>query len=295
MGTFKHILYNYSEPSISTEDVERLKDTLDALVIKYENPAFIETDPIQFPINCDNQRDKEIMGLFAALFAKGRRGETIKTCELLFEVLNQKPFEFINKKQPNDFNEITTIKHRTFLPEDLAYFLTWFKWFYSEYDSLEDAFTMGVDNNPDQHVGPNIEAFYQIFHNPGVDLGVMQRTKKHISTPKGTLACKRINLFLRWMVRPTYNKDGIGGVDLGLWKTIKPSQLVIPLDVHVMRVAQSYGLLQKNNSKQEVAKWKDAIQLTSNLRLFDAEDPVRYDYALFGKGVNEKLSSSLGS
>jgi uncharacterized protein (TIGR02757 family) len=170
----------------------------------------------------------------------------------------------------------------------MAYFMAWFKWFYTEHYSLEEAFTNS--NGQDTHIGANIDAFYQIFHHPGVDLGITERTKKHISTPMGNSACKRINLFLRWMVRPTFNEAGIGGVDLGRWKTIRASQLVIPLDLHVIRIAKEYGLLHRN-----IADWKAAIQLTSNLRLFNANDPVRYDYALFGKGVNEKLLSNLGS
>lgn len=165
-------------------------------------------------------------------------------------------------------------KHRTFNSTDLLYFVHFFHHHYNKHDSLETAFSKGLDKK-DINTENALNGFYDYFFSlPDVP----QRTKKHISAPKNKSSCKRLNMYLRWMVR-----NDKCGVDFGLWKNIKPHQLIMPMDLHVIRVAKRYQLLTRKQSD-----WQAAVELTETLKQFDAKDPVKYDYALFGMGVMEK-------
>ena len=254
--------------------MNNLKSILDECVEKYNNPRFIENDPICLPHRFSKKQDIEISAFWTAMLAWGQRQTIINKANELFELMDHAPYDFIKNHQEKDRERFLLFKHRTFQATDTLYFLEFLQWFYQNHDSLEEGFLKNL-NKRDEHVGAALEGFHQLFFSlpdaPG-------RTKKHLSTPASKSACKRLNMFLRWMVRHDQN-----GVDFGLWKKIKTSQLLIPLDVHVDRVARKFNLI---NRKQ--TDWLTVLELTENLRKFDPTDPVKYDFALFGLGVLEK-------
>ena len=189
--------------------------------------------------------------------------------------MDNAPHDFCLTASSTQLKNLLSFKHRTFNTTDLLYFIEFFKYHYSHYDSLETAFTKGMQPN-DETIENGLNGFYHYFFSlPDVP----NRTKKHIASPEKNSSCKRLNMYLRWMVRSD-NK----GVDLGIWKTISPSQLVCPLDLHVARVAKRFNLLHRKQ-----ADWPAALELTAYLRTLDATDPVKYDFALFALGVMEKF------
>ncbi len=251
-----------------------LKRQMDLWVDQFQTSAFLEQDPIQVPHRFRKKQDIEIMALFAAVLAWGQRSVIVRKALQLAHLMDDAPHDFILHHNESDKKPLMQFKHRTFQPIDLMYFLEFLQWWYRQHPSLEPAFTTHLpDNAP--HVGPALANFHKLFfslpHAP-------KRTKKHMPTPVSGSSCKRLNMFLRWMVRSAEK-----GVDFGLWKDICPSQLLIPLDVHVHRVAQQLGLLQRPKPD-----WKAVIELTEVLRLFDPSDPAKYDFALFGLGVLSK-------
>jgi uncharacterized protein (TIGR02757 family) len=251
------------------EKSSEIKELLDLKSDQFNRPAFIKNDPISIPHRFRKKQDIEISGLFAATLAWGQRKTIIANCNKLMDLMESAPHDFIMNHTENDLKRFAEFKHRTFNPTDLSYFLRFFKWYYSSYASLEDAF-----------VADTIEAGLVNFHDLFFSLpDFPKRTIKHVSTPARKSACKRINMYLRWMVR-----DDHRGVDFGIWKKIKPSQLICPCDVHVDRVARKLKLI-----KRKQVDWQTALELTTNLRTFDPLDPVKYDFALFGLGVEEKF------
>jgi uncharacterized protein (TIGR02757 family) len=189
------------------------------------------------------------------------------------QLMDNAPHAFCMQAGARQIKNLLHFKHRTFTTTDLLYFIEFLKFHYSHNDSLEAAFTQGLDKK-DLTIENGLVGFYHYFFSlPDIP----ERTKKHIASPEKNSSCKRLNMFLRWMVR-TDNK----GVDLGLWKNIAPSQLVCPVDVHVARVARRFGLLQRT-----AIDWQAALELTAYLRILDKDDPVKYDFALFGEGVME--------
>ena len=252
-----------------------MKLFLDEKVTEYNHPSFIALDPISIPHQFTKKQDIEIAGFWAAILAWGQRVTIIKKCKLLFEMMDNDPYNFIVNHSEEDLKPFLSFKHRTFNDIDTLYFIAFFKDFYKKYDSLELAFTKGILKDDE-----NVRNGLIYFHNAFFSLReAPERTQKHIATPARKSACKRLNMFLRWMVR-----DDDSGVDFGIWKNIKPSQLVCPCDVHVDRVARKMGLISRKQTD-----WKTAIELTENLKQFDPEDPVKYDFALFGLGVEEKF------
>lgn len=248
-----------------------LKDFLDSKVEQYNTPLFIESDPISVPHSFNKKQDIEIMGFFAAIFAWGQRKTIInKSKELAFRMDNA-PHDFIINHKEKDLKTLLGFKHRTFNDTDLLYTIHFMKQHYLTNDSLENAFIKDKESD--------IEHSLIHFHNYFFSLPeATARTKKHIPTPLKGSACKRINMYLRWMVR---NDDK--GVDFGIWKRIKPMQLICPLDLHVERTARKLNLL-----KRDKADWKSAIELTENLRLLDPKDPIKYDFALFAISIEER-------
>lgn len=249
----------------------KLKEFLDQKVDQYNTPAFIENDPISIPHSFSKKQDIEIMGFFAAIFAWGQRRTIINKCKELSDRMDNSPYDFaVNHKEP-DLKRLLEFKHRTFNDTDLLYSIHFLKRHYSEYDSLEDAFFpsegLSVENA--------LNHFQGYFFN---DPDAPQRTMKHIPSPAKKSACKRLNMYLRWMVR----KDN-KGVDFGIWTKIKPNKLICPLDLHVERTARMLNLL-----KRDKPDWIAAQELTSNLSILDREDPVKYDFALFGLSIEEK-------
>lgn len=254
---------------------EELKDFLDRKVVEYNNQDFIPEDPICIPHLFKKKQDIEISGLMAAVFAWGQRKTIINKSKEFLHLMDDDPHAFVLNHSDNDLKPFLDFKHRTFNATDALYFIHFFKWFYSKYDSLEFAFSSQM-NEEDTTIENGLIGFFNLFFSLP-DFPV--RTKKHVPTPLRKSACKRINMFLRWMVR-----DDQTGVDFGLWKNIQPRQLVCPCDLHVDRVARKLGLIRRKQMD-----WLTAIELTTALRAFDANDPVKYDFALFGLGVVEKF------
>ncbi len=254
---------------------EELYHFLEEAHLHYNQPDFIADDPISIPHQFTKAQDIEIMGFWAAVLAWGNRRTIINKCQELITLTDHSPHDFMLNHQVSDLKRFLNFKHRTFNATDALYFIHFFKHHYSQHESLESAFTMSFSEQ-----APTVETALSTFHEYFFSLTEYpERTRKHIATPARNSACKRLNMFLRWMVR----QDG-KGVDFGIWKKIKPAQLVCPCDVHVERVARSLGLLTR-----KPMDWKTALELTENLRQFDAEDPVKYDFALFGLGVVGKL------
>lgn len=255
--------------------MSQVKDFLDEKVIQYNQPGFITLDPISIPHRFSKKQDIEISGFFAAILAWGKRKTIINKCLELFSLMDNAPHDFLLHHQEEDLKSLLNFKHRTFNEVDTFYFIHFLSWYYRQFDSLEDAFLIGQTGMRD-----SMESILTRFHEYFFSLpDAPSRTKKHIATPARKAACKRINMYLRWMVR-----DDAKGVDFGLWKKIHPSQLICPCDLHVDRVARKLGLITRKQTD-----WQTALELTDRLREFDPEDPVKYDFALFGLGVEEKF------
>ncbi len=252
-----------------------LKEFLDRKVEEYNQPDFIPNDPISIPHQFSLKQDIEIMGFFASILAWGQRKTIINKCNELIDRMDGTPYDFILNHQEQDLKSLLGFKHRTFNDTDLLYFISFFKYHYSRFISLEDAFTQ-VERGGDIEIEEALNSFKSYFFSlPDFP----HRTKKHVSSPLQKSTCKRLNMFLRWMVRKD-DKE----VDFGIWNKIKPKDLICPCDVHVERVARKFGFIQSDK-----INWKAALELTANLRLLDAEDPVKYDFALFGLGVSGEL------
>jgi len=252
-----------------------LKDFLDSKVAQYNQPSFIPHDPVCIPHLFVKKEDIEIAAFFAAVFAWGNRTIIINKSKQLMQLMDNAPHHFILHHTANDLKQLLAFKHRTFNTTDLLYFIQFLHHHYSAYQSLESAFSMHVNGNEKEPAEQALIHFHQYFFS--LEEAPL-RTKKHIATPAKGSNCKRLNMLLRWMVR----KDNCW-VDFGIWNTLKPSQLICPVDVHVARVAKRLGLLQRKQTD-----WNAALELTQQLRLLDAADPVKYDFALFGLGVMEK-------
>lgn len=249
-----------------------LQEHLDELSAKYNNKSFIEDDPISIPHAYSLKQDIEIAGLWTAILAWGQRKTIINKARELFHLMDDAPYDFIVNHRETDRKQFLSFKHRTFQPEDTLYFLHFFQNFYREHSSLETCFfpVKGMS------VKEGLSHFRRKFFGLNAHL---KRTEKHVSTPASKSSCKRLNMFLRWMVRTDTNL-----VDFGLWKQISPAELMIPLDIHVFRVARRLGLLEKDR-----ADWAAVEELTAELRRYDPSDPVKYDFALFNLGVNKEF------
>jgi uncharacterized protein (TIGR02757 family) len=250
-----------------------LKIFLNSKVDLYNQPSFIKDDPISIPHSFTKKQDIEIAGFFAAIFAWGNRTTIINKSKELMGLMENDPHQFCLDHSTTDLKKLLAFKHRTFNATDLLYFISFFKMHYSNHQSLETAFTKWMYKT-DETVENGLKGFYHYFFSlPDIP----ERTRKHIASPEKNSSCKRLNMYLRWMVR----SDG-NGVDFGIWKKIDPAQLICPLDVHVVRVAKELKLLQK-----QPFNWQSALELTAFLRTLDKADPVKYDFALFGMGVME--------
>lgn len=254
-------------------------EQLNTAVGKYNCPDFIDLDPISLPHRLELLQDREIIGFWVAVLSWGRRSSIVNSGIKLLDLMDGRPYHFIMNHKPKDLKRFEGFVHRTFQTTDALYFIHWFRWFYSKHESLESAFAFRGDYL-ELNTGPALQHFHHLFFSlPEAP----QRTQKHVSLAMKSSTCKRLNMFLRWMVR----KDNCG-VDFGLWNRIKPHQLLIPLDVHVDKVARRLGLIQRKQTD-----WKTVVELTEVLKTFDPQDPVKYDYALFGMGVMEKDDNPL--
>ncbi len=253
---------------------QELKQLLNHFAEKFNHPSFIQTDPISIPHTFSKKQDIEIMGFWVAMLAWGQRVTIINKARELIELMDEAPHDFILNHEEKDRKAFLDFKHRTFQSIDTLYFLEFFQHYYQHNHSLEDAFSRFLPPEA-PNIKPALVGFHELFfeldHAP-------QRTRKHVATPARKSSCKRLNMFLRWMVR----NDG-QGVDFGLWTNIRPHQLMIPLDVHVERIARRLGLLERKQTD-----WLAVEELTDKLKMIDPEDPVRFDFALFGMGVLEE-------
>ncbi|WP_412468433.1 TIGR02757 family protein [Pedobacter sp. KLB.chiD] len=274
-----------------------LKNFLDSKVEQYNSPNFIADDPVCIPHLFEKRQDIEIAGFFAAVLAWGQRKTIISKCRELLNRMDNAPHDFVLHHSDNDLKRLLDFKHRTFNDTDLLYFISFFKMHYGRFDSLEQAFLPQQDILPAARpemadeltdavpkiclagqLPASIEQCLNYFRNYFFSLDDFpHRTKKHISSPQQKSTCKRLNMFLRWMVR-----DDEKGVDFGIWDTLNPKDLICPCDVHVDRVGRLLGLI---NRKQ--TDWLTAVELTGHLKEFDPLDPVKYDFALFGLGVEK--------
>ena len=252
-----------------------LKDFLEEKYIQYNQPGFIPNDPISIPHQYSKKEDIEITGFFAAILAWGQRKTIINKCDELFRLMDNAPHDFLIHHQESDLMPFLSFKHRTFNATDTLYFIHFLAWYYRNHSSLEEAFLIGQTNQEDAMESMLIRFHEFFFSLPDAP----SRTRKHVATPARKAACKRINMFLRWMVR----KDD-RGVDFGIWQKIQPAQLICPCDLHVDRVARKLGLIQRKQTD-----WFTALELTERLKEFDPQDPVKYDFALFGLGIEEKF------
>jgi len=253
-------------------DQRELKEFLDEKVMLYNNPSFIESDPIQIPHLFSKKEDIEISGFLTAIISWGNRKMIIRNALKMMELLDNAPYDFIINHQKSDLKPFKNFVHRTFNSEDLYQFIQSLEHIYKKHQGLEKALAIIEEKTTYIEAIHNLKKiFFEIPH--------LQRTKKHISDPLKNSAAKRINMFLRWMVRNDQT-----GVDFGIWKTHNAANLSCPLDVHSGNVARKLALLSRKQND-----WKAVTELDTNLRILDHEDPVKYDFALFGLGVFEKF------
>ncbi len=285
-------------------EFHKLKDFLDAKVAQYNRPNFIENDPISIPHQYTLKQDIEIAAFFAAILAWGQRKTIINKCSELLARMDHQPYQFMLHHSDEDLKGLLGFKHRTFNDTDLLYFVAFFQQHYQQSNSLETAFIpkgVGLRSEylevSDAKHGIelsssvcfvdeftlsqfSIEQALNHFRSYFFSLpDFPRRTIKHISSPLQKSTCKRLNMFLRWMVR----KDDCG-VDFGVWSTLRSADLICPCDVHVDRVARHLGLIERKQTD-----WLTAVELTQKLKAFDEQDPVKYDFALFGLGVEGHL------
>ncbi|MFY9151115.1 MAG: TIGR02757 family protein [Prolixibacteraceae bacterium] len=256
-----------------SDSLEDIKSFLDQKVTEFNRASFIETDPIQIPSLFTSKENIEIAGFLAATLAWGQRPTIIRNAKQLVRMMKNDPIRFLLQTPEEEWDEFLNFKHRTFNGTDCIYFLHSLRNIYQHHGGLENVFTTGFLK--DRTIYSALVHFRNVFF----ELNHEQRTEKHISNVEKGAAAKRLNMYLRWMVR-TDNP----GVDFGLWKNIPASALLLPLDVHTGNVSRKLGLLTRKQND-----WKAVQEITAKLREFDPEDPIRYDFALFGLGVFEKF------
>lgn len=246
-----------------------IKELLDEKYYLFNNTSFIETDPISIPHQFTKKEDIEISALLIATIAWGQRISIIKNGNKLMQLMNNEPHQFILDFSKADVKRFSNFVHRTFNSEDCVFFLKSLKNIYINYGGLEPVFAQSKENN--------IKEAIVNFRNSFLETSHEYRIEKHISNPNKNSSAKRLCMFLRWMVRKDKH-----GVDFGIWKTIKPFQLCLPLDVHTGNVSRKLGLLKRNSND-----WQAVEEITNTLKLFDATDPIKYDFSLFGLGAFE--------
>ncbi|NSW45053.1 MAG: TIGR02757 family protein [Bacteroidales bacterium] len=247
----------------------KLKILLDVYFERYNQPDFITDDPIQVPHSFSKKEDIEIAAFFTCIMAWGKRKQIINNAYKLMAIMNNSPFDYIMSFNNEMLQQLSNFKHRTINGNDIVNLVLALKHIYKNQGGLESFFTQEFKKN--NNLFDSLTLLYDFVLNYTQD----RHTTKHISNVKNNSAAKKLNLFLRWMVRKDAN-----GVDFGLWQNIPISSLYIPLDVHVSEMARHLGLLTRMQND-----WKAVVELTQNLRQFDQNDPIKYDYALFGMGL----------
>lgn len=253
---------------------KHLRDLLEHKTQQYQHPVFIPDDPISIPHLFTGKQDIEISGFLTAIISWGQRKSIIQSSRLLMKMMDDAPCQFVKEAGNEDLKSISKFVYRTLNGDDLLFLISALRRLYRHFDSMEDAFVHN-DLRSDASMFDLINNFRGFLLNTPH----LPRSEKHLGYPLGGSAAKRINMFLRWMVR-----SDEGGVDFALWKKIDPSRLCIPLDIHVGRIARKLGLLYRKQND-----WKAVEELTGKLSGFDKADPIKYDFALFGMGMYEKL------
>lgn len=249
-----------------------LKEFLDEKVILYNNPKFIESDPIQIPHLFSKKEDIEIAAFLTATISWGNRTMIIRNASKMIGLLDNAPYDFVTNHQKSDLKSLEGFVHRTFNSIDLEQFIKSLHHIYKKHQGLENVLSIKGQDTTYRNAIHNLkQVFFEVPH--------QQRTQKHVSDPLKNSAAKRINMFLRWMVRNDH-----AGVDFGIWQTHNPANLSCPLDVHSGNVARKLKLLLRKQND-----WKALSELDKSLRSLDKSDPVKYDFALFGLGVFEKF------
>ena len=249
-----------------------VKAFLDEKYLQYNNPSFIECDPISIPHSFTDLQDREVSGFLTAAIAWGRRDLILRSSRRMLELMDNSPYKFVMEAGEDELLRFSGFVHRTFNATDCIYFLRGLRHIYSNYGSMEEIVLQGMNASGSVKGGLSLlrETFFSLPH--------ASRNEKHFADIRGGAAGKRLNMFLRWMVR-----NDNRGVDFGIWKKIDPSVLYIPLDLHSGNTARRLGLLTR-----KMNDWKAVEELTEILREFDPSDPVKYDFALFGLGVNKQ-------
>jgi len=248
-----------------------LRPYLNRIAAKYEQRRFIDSDPICIPHAFQSRQDQELIGLFAALLAWGRRDVLIRKLEELSERMEYKPHRFIHDfRLERDARKLDRFGHRTFMTADAIELILRLQSLIKRYGTVEKVCQSALTEQ-DGHIGPAIEALSKTLLSEPVQAPV--RLRKHIARPSTGSACKRLCMFFRWMVRP-------GPVDLGIWNSIRTDQLILPLDVHSGRQGRAVGLIKRRSND-----WKTALELTEACKRLDPDDPCKYDFALFGTGA----------
>jgi len=253
-------------------DRAQLYDFLETYALKYNQSEFIENDPIQIAHRFTEKEDIEIAGFLAASIAWGQRPVIIRNANRIMEMMDFSPADFIRNCKDSDLHVFNSFKHRTFQTVDMQFFIKSLQNIYLNHGGLEKVFEKGFKTDAKTALIEFNSLFNAVPH--------FNRSEKHLSNPAKNSAAKRLNMYLRWMIRSDDK-----GVDIGLWKNIPSSKLMLPLDVHTGRIGRALGLLNRNQND-----WKSVEEITQSLRSFDALDPVKYDFALFGFGVNEKMN-----
>lgn len=243
-----------------------IKNFLDEQLIHFKNSGFIENDPIQIPHRFTNRKDIEIAGFLTALISWGNRKSIINNALRLMDLMHNDPYNFVINHKNADLNKLQPFVHRTFNANDAIFLIQALKSVYQNHGSLEELF-----------IGKSMYDGIINLRNHLLKTPHEKRSEKHLANPERGSAAKRINMFLRWMVR----KDA-SNIDFGLWQNIEPSELLLPLDIHTSKVARKLGLLQRKQND-----WKAVIEITGQLKKFDPVDPIKYDFALFGLGYTQ--------
>ncbi|HOY32347.1 MAG TPA: TIGR02757 family protein [Bacteroidales bacterium] len=254
-----------------------LKELLDEKYEEYNNQTFIEHDPVSVPHLFTKKEDIEIAGFISASLAWGQRSQILRSAKKLMQMMDYAPYDFITHATKKELDPFRSFIYRTFNGDDCRFFVLSLRNIYLEHQGLEKIFTSAFKQYGD--LSPAIESFRNVF----LKTPHLHRCEKHIASPLKNSACKRINLFLRWMIRSDDSH-----VDFGIWKEIPPNKLYCPLDVHTGHIARELGLL-----KIKTNNWPAVEMLTDALKKFDPQDPVKYDFALFGLGINKLICSKI--
>jgi len=250
---------------------EAIKELLEHKFNQYNHTDFIENDPICIPHQYRKKEDIEIAAFIAATIAWGNRKSIINNAGKWLAWMDGSPHDFILHYRRRDLKPFSQFVHRTFNGSDCVYFMEALAHLYRNKDGLEAAFSKGITKHR-----IDIKEAIVNFRKEFLSLNHLARVEKHVSNPEKNSSAKRLCMFLRWMVR-----DDKRGVDFGIWKKIKPSQLCLPLDVHTGNMSRALGLMHRTQND-----WKAVEEITAQLRTMDPKDPVKYDFALFGMGVN---------